>query len=149
LGEYQRKWDIRRENERLANSIAHTIPVLSFKKSEVEYRQHLKDRKVRRQLTNRKMRQKEVRIVDVVWRNSVRNCREVLTISNPSKCESRTGTLDELRLLPIKFGEHEKPMLEIQGEYKQGHILISKMNIVPIMHRKRYVGEAILDINLV
>jgi hypothetical protein len=32
IGEYQRRWDILRENERLANRIEHTIPVLNFKK---------------------------------------------------------------------------------------------------------------------
>lgn len=33
-GEYQRRWDIQRENARLAQSIEKCLPVVSFKKNE-------------------------------------------------------------------------------------------------------------------
>lgn len=72
----------------------------------------------------------------------------MLTIKNPSRREYRTGTLDELRLLPMKLTAQDTPVLEIAGDdNKQGSIVVGKMNIVPIMHKKRHIGEAILDIN--
>lgn len=65
--------------------------------------------------TSHKGREKEVRLVDVVWRGEHRNCREVLTIQVAGRSESRSGTLDELRLLPIKFKRNEKPLIFIEG----------------------------------
>jgi hypothetical protein len=56
------------------------------------------------------------------------------------------GTLDELKHNPITIHVHDKPIFRIEGEHKKGKIIISKTNMVPIMYRKKYIGDAILEI---
>jgi hypothetical protein len=66
-----------------------------------------------------------------------------------SSRKSIHGTLDDLQNQSIIIRQNEKPVFKIEGEQKKGKIFISKMNMVPIIYRKKYIGDAILEIRLI
>jgi hypothetical protein len=66
-----------------------------------------------------------------------------------SSRKSIHGTLDDLQNQSIIIRQNEKPVFKIEGEQKKGKIFISTMNLVPIIYRKKYIGDAILEIRLI
>lgn len=54
------------------------------------------------------------------------------------------GTIDELKNRSLKVKEGEYGIFKVEGECRKGKIVLRKMNVLPIIYRKKYIGDIIL-----
>lgn len=59
---------------------------------------------------------------------------------------SYTGTVDGLRAVRMRVEEGEFGIFRVKGgENRRGRVTLREMNILPIMFRKRYVGDIVVE----
>ena len=76
----ENKWLEYKENLRIANSIINKPGVVNFQSAEENFKRHLRIRKLRTLFPPKTQKVKEIQVVDLIWRNHVKNHSEIFEI---------------------------------------------------------------------